>query len=86
MTPISLTPHPKRIGSSQSMIGGENSFIAIAGTRILFSVRIFLGNTALLAAPRLMQIIEAFSLRIVSEFCSASTDGVFLGQRLLDTR
>ncbi|MGA2973174.1 MAG: hypothetical protein ABSE39_11235 [Candidatus Bathyarchaeia archaeon] len=41
----------------------------------------FLEKSALLAAPRLMQFIQAFPFHIVREFGAATADGVFLGQR-----
>jgi hypothetical protein len=60
----------------------ELSFIAVfGGARIPPAVRGFLKKGALLAAPRLMQFIQAFSLHIVREFGAATADGVFLGQR-----
>jgi len=58
------------------------SFIAVAGgARMPPAVGGFLEKSALLAAPRLMQFIQAFPFHIVREFGAATADGVFLGQR-----
>ena len=65
----------------------EMSVIVVtAGARIPPAVRGFLEKSALLAAPRLMQVIQAFPLHIVREFGAATADGVFLGQRPVSTQ
>lgn len=54
------------------------SLIAMtAGARIPPAVLGFLEKSALLAAPRLMQFIQAFPFRIIREFGAATADGVF---------
>jgi hypothetical protein len=60
----------------------EMSLIAVAGgARRPPALRGFVEKGALLAAPRLMQFIQAFPFRIIREFGAATADGVFFGQR-----
>jgi hypothetical protein len=61
------------------------SLIAVIA-RMPPSVRGFLRKSALLAAPRLMQFIQAFPFHIVREFGAATADGVFVGQRPINTQ